>query len=85
MAVLEDLAEDLDIACSHRDLTPVDVLTATEVFLTSTSPCLLPVVELNGEPIGQGKPGPMAARFLKAWSGLVGLDLAEQARHFAAR
>ena len=85
MAVLEDLAEDLDIACSHRDLTPADVLGAAEVFLTSTSPCLLPVVELNGEPIGQGKPGPMAARFLKAWSGLVGLDIVEQARRFAVR
>jgi len=43
---------------------------ASEVFLTSTIRGVAPVVRIDGEPVGDGWPGPMAAR-------LVGLYFAE--------
>jgi branched-chain amino acid aminotransferase len=55
------------------------------VLLSATSVCTLPVVKLDGRPIGSGRPGPMFARLMRAWSEMVGLDIVEQARQFAAR
>lgn len=84
-AVLLELADKLNVPHHHRDLFPKDVLSADEVYLTSTSSCIIPVVRLDGQPIGAGQPGPMYARFLNAWSDLVGIDIAGQAREFSIR
>jgi branched-subunit amino acid aminotransferase/4-amino-4-deoxychorismate lyase len=85
LAVLEELARGMGLAMIYRDLTPEDVLSADEVMLTSTSPCLVPVVSLNREPVAGGAPGPMFRRTMAAWSKLVGLDIAQQARNFCRR
>jgi branched-subunit amino acid aminotransferase/4-amino-4-deoxychorismate lyase len=85
LAVLHEIAEDLEIYSVERDLKPTDVAEADEVFLTSTSPCIVPVVSIDGRPIGAGRPGPMFARFMSSWNELVGLDVIAQARRFAER
>ena len=85
MGVLAQLAAELGIAWHHGDLTPSDVVAADEVLLTSTSPCVLPVVRFNGQDVGSGRPGPIHARLLTAWSQMVGLDIRAQAQRFAAR
>lgn len=85
LGVLVELADQLKLRHSQRDLTPSDVADADEVFLTSTSPCMLPVVRFNGQSIGRGVPGTAFVRILSAWNALVGLDIAEQARRFSAR
>ena len=85
LGVLTSLAEKLGIPCTQRDLTVADCLAASEIFLTSTSPCMLPVLKINGQPIGSGAPGKMFARFRSAWNELVGLDIVEQARRFRSR
>jgi branched-subunit amino acid aminotransferase/4-amino-4-deoxychorismate lyase len=85
LAVLLELAEELEVYYAHRDLKAADVAEAREVFLTSTSPCMVPVVAFNGRPIGDGRPGPVFARFMSAWNELVGLDVVEQAQRFAIR
>jgi len=85
VAVLEELAGQLSIAYSHAELTVSDVAQADEVLLCSTSPCVWSVTQLNGQKIGNGKPGPIGQRLLAAWSAMVGLDIAAQARQFASR
>jgi hypothetical protein len=84
MSVLEELAAELDIPFSNRDLTVEEVATADEVLLCSTSPCVWPVTRLNGRPIAAGQPGPIVRKLLQAWSKRVGIDIVEQARHFAS-
>jgi branched-subunit amino acid aminotransferase/4-amino-4-deoxychorismate lyase len=84
-AVLLEIASELGIASQHRDLVPADVATADEVFLTSTSPCMIPVVRLNGQSIASGHPGPAYAKFMAAWSQRVGIDIIAQAQRFAHR
>ena len=85
LAVFLELADELGIECFERDLMPADVAKADEVFLTSTSPCVLPVVRLNGQAIGAAAPGKIYRRFISAWSDLVGIDIALQAERFAKR
>jgi branched-chain amino acid aminotransferase len=50
----------------------------TELWLTGTPFCMLPVVSLDGRPIGSGRPGPVFQQTLKMWNDLVGLDIAKQ-------
>jgi branched-chain amino acid aminotransferase len=85
VAVLEELAGQLGIAFSHAELTMSDVAQADEVLLCSTSPCVWSVTRLNGQAIANGKPGPIGQRLLGAWSAMVGVDIAAQARKFANR
>jgi branched-chain amino acid aminotransferase len=46
--------------CRVREaqLTAYDLHAADEVFLTSTAGGIMPLVEIDGHPIGDGKPGP---------------------------
>lgn len=83
--VLFELADGLGIPYTQRDLTPAELATADEVFLTSTSVCVLPVVRIDGEPVGPGGPGPIYQRLLTAWSEQVGVDIPAQAERFSHR
>jgi branched-chain amino acid aminotransferase len=69
-AVLEAAAAaGLPIA---EDAVPVSALeTADELFLTNTSWEVLPVVEVDGRPIGAGVPGPVARDLLARYRALV--------------
>lgn len=61
-ATILALAPRAALAAEARDLTPYDLYTADEVFLTSTVVSLMPIVELDGRPIGAGSIGPVARR-----------------------
>jgi len=82
--VLAELAAAAGIDWRHGVLTPDELAAADEVYLTSTSCCMLPVTELDGKPIGPAVPGPVYRRLLADWSKLVGVDIAEQASRLAA-
>lgn len=53
------LAREAGIDVSETSLRPDDLVTADEVFITSTSREILPVVSIDGRPIGSGEVGPM--------------------------
>ena len=74
------LAQGLGIAWSERSLTAADLAAADEILLTSTPSCILPATRFNGRSVGTGRPGPVFHAILEAWNGLVGLDIADQAR-----
>lgn len=83
--VVFELARELGIPHVEQDLTPEEFATAEEIYFTSTSICLLPVVKLEGLPVGAGMPGGVYRRLLAAWSERVGVDIAAQAQKFAVR
>ena len=85
LGVVEELAAKLDIPISRRNLLPRELHAADELMLASTSVCLLPIVECDRIAIGDGRPGAIYRRLLVAWSELVGVEVAEQARRIAAR
>lgn len=78
LQMVAELARDLSIPFVRRDLTVADAARASECFVTSTPPCLLPVASLNGVPIGDGRPGPIYRHLLAAWSAAVGVDIRGQ-------
>jgi len=46
----------------ERDLTPADLARADEVFLTSSLSRAVPVLAIDGRPVGSGRPGPFTER-----------------------
>ena len=57
-----DLAESEKIAVEERPFTVAEALAAREAFITSASTIVTPVVAIDGEKIGSGRPGPVAKR-----------------------
>jgi branched-chain amino acid aminotransferase len=78
------IAAELEVPFLEADMSPGELLSADEVLLCSTSPCILPVIRIDGKSIGAGSPGPMYRRLLEGWSQLVGFPIDEQARQIAA-
>ena len=60
-AVLCDLAPGLGLKVLEGVFTAEDVAAADEAFLSSSTREVMPVIELDGTPIGDGHPGPAAA------------------------
>ena len=76
----ESLAKSLAITWNTRSLTEQDLADADEILLTSTPNCILPATRFNGRAIGSGRPGSIYQSLLTAWTSLVGIDIAAQAR-----
>jgi D-alanine transaminase len=58
--VVLDAVKEQNIAVEERAFTLEEAYVAREAFITSASQIVLPVVRLDGRPIGDGKPGPVA-------------------------
>ena len=56
-----ELAKDV-MPVTARDIGTNELMNAVEVFMTSTTKRLLPIVEIDGKKIGDGKPGKITAR-----------------------
>ncbi|MBF9019447.1 D-amino-acid transaminase [Rhodobacterales bacterium HKCCA1058] len=55
-------AREAQMKVEERPFTVAEAQAADEAFITSASTFVMPVVELDGTPIGTGKPGPVATR-----------------------
>jgi branched-chain amino acid aminotransferase len=77
-----DVAAELGIPCHERNVEPYDVVTADEMFFTSTSMAVLPATRFNGLPVGDGTVGPMVRSLLDGFSEMVGVDIVAQAKQY---
>jgi D-alanine transaminase len=59
---LLDVARQAGLKVEERPFSPQEALDAQEAFITGAGTLVLPVVLMDGKPIGSGKPGPVAAR-----------------------
>ena len=78
-------AEQLKIPYQHQDILPEELSSADELLLCSTSPCIVPVVSINNNPVGNGNPGRVFQQLISEWSRQVGVNIIEQAARFASR
>jgi branched-subunit amino acid aminotransferase/4-amino-4-deoxychorismate lyase len=85
LKVAAELAASLGIPFRYRPFRPPELRGASEILLCSTSPCLLPVVRVDGQLVGDGCPGPIFHRMLAAWSDHVGVAIEQQAVRFRGR
>ena len=70
------LAAGLRLPIEERSLNRDDLGRMTELFLTGTTSEVLPVVRVDGKPIGDGKPGPISRRLQEAYRAAVEAFLA---------
>lgn len=76
-----DLAAKLGIPCAEADIDLFDAETADEMFLTSTSLCVLPVRWFNGGTVGDepwSGAGPVTQQLINAYVDEVGCDFVQQ-------
>ncbi|MET0372509.1 MAG: D-amino-acid transaminase [Sphingobium sp.] len=59
---LAALAQESGVAVIRRPFTVAEAIGAREAFITSASTLCLPVVRIDGQPVGNGVAGPVAQR-----------------------
>ena len=60
--ILLEEAEQIGVSVVPTAITPKELNGAEEAFVTSTSADVMPVVRVDGRPIGGGEPGPVTQR-----------------------
>ena len=55
-------AREAQMEVEERTFTLEEAKSADEAFITSASTFVMPVVQIDDAPVGDGKPGPVAAR-----------------------
>ncbi|MEQ9314675.1 MAG: aminotransferase class IV, partial [Henriciella sp.] len=77
-AVLDQLAQGgLDV--EQRAVSVEELASAEEIFTTSATGLVLPIIELDGTPVGAGKPGPVTRKVQRLYYTAMGADLAARA------
>jgi branched-chain amino acid aminotransferase len=69
--VVIELVEKLGYPITEKNITPNELFTADEVFLTGTAVEITPVREVNKRMIGDGKPGPITKRLIQEFNKFV--------------
>ncbi len=65
------LAGRAGMGCDETWLTPFDLYTADECFLTGTGAEIMPVTSIDGRTVGTGKPGPVTVSLTLSYRELV--------------
>jgi branched-chain amino acid aminotransferase len=66
-AFLFEVGHDVGVEVREETLYPRDLATADEMFITSTTRELSPVVRVDDQVVGSGSPGPITARLLAGY------------------
>ncbi len=67
--VVLELAAAARLEIVERQFSLEEAKAAAEMFVTSATSAVTPVVKLDGQPVGDGRPGPIAARLRAALAG----------------
>jgi D-alanine transaminase len=65
--LIEDICRDAGIPFELRRITREEVLAADELLLSSATKEVLAITTLDGQPVGNGKPGPVCAKLHAAY------------------
>ena len=64
---LIDVIREAGLKVEERPFTPDEARAAKEAFITGAGTLVLPVVAVDGKPVGEGVPGPIAARLRRLY------------------
>jgi D-alanine transaminase len=62
-----DVAHRLDMGVEERKFTVAEAKAAREAFVTAASTIVMPVVRIDGAPVAEGRPGPVATQLRAAF------------------
>jgi branched-chain amino acid aminotransferase len=69
--ILLGLLPGLGIPCRLEAVRLEEIVTLDEAAISGSSRAFLPVMAIDGQPIGDGRPGPLSARILAAYDEFV--------------
>lgn len=69
--VIENIAPALDLTVVEKKFDTDFIKTAQETFLTGTSTEIMPTVLIDGQTIGDGKPGPITMKIQAAYKAMI--------------
>ena len=69
-----ELAKKLGLELIEKPITRFDLWTCDECFLTGTAAKLIPLVELDGRKIGDGKVGEMTKKLIAAFNEVASVE-----------
>jgi D-alanine transaminase len=58
--IVLEVAREVGLSAREKPIAVAELSNASEVFLTGTTTDVMPVVRLDGRPVGAGRPGPVA-------------------------
>jgi len=64
---LMDVLAAEGLSVDERPFTPAEAVAAKEAFVTGAGALVLPVVAVDGKPVGDGRPGPLAMRLRRLY------------------
>ena len=70
--IVLELARKEGLPVEERFVSLDELLRADEIFLTGTTVEVLPVIRVDGKPVGSGKPGPVTLKVQAAFQRFVG-------------
>ena len=62
-----ELCHEHNISCEERDISESELRSADEIWLSSSTKEVIPVTQLDGLPVGEGKPGPLWQKVLELY------------------
>ncbi|MES5394615.1 D-amino-acid transaminase [Bacillus amyloliquefaciens] len=75
---LLELMKEHGIEVREKPLTEDELRGADEIFISSTTSELIPIVTLDGKPVGSGAPGPVAKTILEAFQSRIQQEIGVQ-------
>jgi branched-chain amino acid aminotransferase len=75
--VVLELASKMGIEVAEGLYRPEEIEKAEEMFLTSTTREIVPIVRVNGKTVGNGQPGSVTLKLLQAYRAAIGLLIEE--------
>jgi D-alanine transaminase len=64
---LLEVIDNEGLEVDERPFTPAEAVAAREAFITGAGTLVLPVIAVDGRPVGEGKPGPVAIRLRRLY------------------
>ncbi len=62
-----DICKREGIPCSEEPIYTTDLANAEEMFITGTTREIAPIIQIDGEPVGSGQPGPFVRRLAELY------------------
>ena len=79
MRSIEELAAEAGIPFEEREITEAELRDADEIMISSATKEVMPITVLDGEPVGDGRPGAVYAALYDAYQRAKARELREWA------
>lgn len=66
-AALIKITRDLNLKFSERSFSVEEACSASEMFMTSSTKCAMPIISLDDQKIGTGAPGPVTKKLVESY------------------